>query len=107
VTLNAITTGGTAGAYRPEGRNRFTMRQLLAPFDQTAHLCGMRFLAPFVVHGALALSGDTPVAPHARRYVRLLESLRDGTLDLARAAAAEELGALLDERSAERVETGA
>jgi glutathione-regulated potassium-efflux system ancillary protein KefG len=32
--LNAITTGGSAEAYRAEGKNRFTMRELLAPFDQ-------------------------------------------------------------------------
>ena len=51
VMLNAVSTGGPAFAYRPEGGNRFTMRQLLAPFDQTAHLCGMRYLAPFVLHG--------------------------------------------------------
>jgi glutathione-regulated potassium-efflux system ancillary protein KefG len=96
LTLNAITTGGTAGAYHAEGRNRFTMRQLLAPFDQTAHLCGMKFLAPFVVHGALGLAGDASVAPHARRYVRAIEALRDGTLDLAAAASASEIGELDD-----------
>lgn len=50
--LNAITTGGTADAYRTDGKNRFTMRELLAPFDQSAHLCGMTYLAPFVVHAA-------------------------------------------------------
>ncbi|HEU4610738.1 MAG TPA: NAD(P)H-dependent oxidoreductase, partial [Kofleriaceae bacterium] len=50
LTLNAITTGGPAGAYQRSGYNRFTVRELLAPWDQTAHLCGMRFLAPFAVH---------------------------------------------------------
>lgn len=106
ITVNAITTGGTATAYRAEGRNRFTMRQLLAPFDQTAHLCGMRFLAPLVVHGALGLTDDRTIAPHARRYVRMLEALRDGTLDLERASRAEELGELLDEVGASQ-EAGA
>src|SRR6188474_1266593 len=45
ITLNAITTGGPESSYHREGYNRFTLRELLAPWDQTAHLCGMRFLA--------------------------------------------------------------
>src|SRR5262245_27239001 len=78
--LYVITIGGTAEAYRTEGKNRFSMRHLVAPLDQTAHLCGMRFLAPLAIHGALRLASDQTVAPHADRYVRALEALRDGTL---------------------------
>jgi glutathione-regulated potassium-efflux system ancillary protein KefG len=96
ITFNVVTTGGPQDAYRDGGWNRFTMRQLLSPWDQTAHLCRMRFLAPFVVHGALRLATDEQVAPHAGDYQRLLEALRDGRLDLARAAAAERLNDELD-----------
>lgn len=88
LTCNATTTGGPAAAYQHEGRNRFTMRELLAPWDQTAHLCGMRFLAPFVVHGSFRLGSDEDVAPYAAAYRRLLVALRDGAIDLERAAAA-------------------
>lgn len=91
--FNVITTGGSDDAYRREGYNRFTMRQLLAPFDQTAHLCGMTYLAPFVVHGALRLGSDGAAAVHVAAYRRLLEAVRDDRLDLARAAAAETLDA--------------
>jgi glutathione-regulated potassium-efflux system ancillary protein KefG len=49
--LSAITTGGREEAYRPDGYNRFTIRQLLAPIEQTARLCGMDYLPPFVAHG--------------------------------------------------------
>jgi glutathione-regulated potassium-efflux system ancillary protein KefG len=97
--LHVITTGGTAEAYRAEGRNRFTIRHLVAPLDQTAHLCGMRFLAPMAIHGALGLSSDDAVAPHASRYVRALEGLRDGTLDLERAERADDLAHVLDQPS--------
>ncbi len=96
LTFNALTTGGPEHVYRPDGANRFTIRQLLAPYDATAHLCRMRFLAPFVVHGALRLETDEQVRPHARDYRRLLEALRDDAVDLARAAAAERLNAPLD-----------
>ena len=51
--MNAITTGGGEKAYRRDGHNRFTMRELLAPLEQTARLCGKEYLAPFVAHGTL------------------------------------------------------
>jgi glutathione-regulated potassium-efflux system ancillary protein KefG len=88
VTFNAVTTGGGVDAYQHAGYNRFTMRELLAPFDQTAYLCGMRYLAPFVVHGALRLVGDRDIAPRATDYRRLIEALRDDQVDLDRAQAA-------------------
>jgi glutathione-regulated potassium-efflux system ancillary protein KefG len=91
ITLNAITTGGPAGAYRKEGYNRFTIRELLAPWDQTAHLCGMTFLAPFAVHAALKVATDADLRDARERYRKLVIALRDETLDLERAAAVENL----------------
>jgi glutathione-regulated potassium-efflux system ancillary protein KefG len=96
LTFNAITTGGAAGAYRHEGANRFTIRELLAPWDQTAYLCGMRFIAPFAVHSALRVAGADDVAPHARGYRRLIEAVRDDRLDVDAAAGLEELNDHLD-----------
>lgn len=87
LTANVITTGGPSTAYQRDGRNRFTMRELLAPWDQTAYLCGMRFLAPLVVHGSFRLGSDEDVAPHAERYRRAVQALRDDSLDVARASA--------------------
>jgi glutathione-regulated potassium-efflux system ancillary protein KefG len=96
ITLNAISTGGPESAYQRAGYNRFTMRELLAPFDQTAHLCGMRFLAPFTVHAALRVSGGMDVIPSQREYRRLLEALRDDRVDLDRAANVENLALELE-----------
>ena len=79
--LSAITTGGSRGAYRSEGYNRFTIRQFLAPFEQTAHLCGMRYLPPFVAHGMHRRPEAEELAEHAALYRRALEALRDGHLD--------------------------
>ncbi|MEM9554728.1 MAG: NAD(P)H-dependent oxidoreductase [Acidobacteriota bacterium] len=83
--LSAISTGGREDAYCAEGVNRFTIRQLLAPIEQTARLCGMDYLPPFVVHGALGMISET-LERHAHDYRRLLEDLRDGRchLDAAR-----------------------
>jgi glutathione-regulated potassium-efflux system ancillary protein KefG len=91
IMWNAVTTGGGHDAYHRDGYNRFTMRELLTPFDQTAHLCGMKYLAPFVVHGALRIAGPEMMQPHVVAYRRLLEDVRDERLDLARAARASSL----------------
>ena len=91
ITLNAISTGGPETAYRKGGYNRFTVRELLTPWDQTAHLCGMRFLAPFAVHASLRVVGDDDLAKPRESYVRLIEALRDERIDIDRAAAAENL----------------
>jgi len=85
ITFNVVSTGGPQEAYRNEGHNRFTMRELLAPYDQTAHLCRMRYLPPFPVHAALKLETENDVAPYGARYARLLGAFRDGTVDLAKA----------------------
>jgi glutathione-regulated potassium-efflux system ancillary protein KefG len=96
LTLNVITTGGPETAYQREGYNRFTMRELLAPWDQTAYLCGMRFLAPFAVHSALRVSGDEDVAAQRLAYRRLIEALRDERINIDAAAAAQNLALELD-----------
>lgn len=51
--LSVITTGGPEWAYRSGGYNNFSMSELLKPLQQTAYLCGMRWLTPFIVHGVL------------------------------------------------------
>jgi glutathione-regulated potassium-efflux system ancillary protein KefG len=93
LVFNALTTGGPAEAYQRGGYNRFTVRELLAPYDQTAHLCGMRFLAPFALHSSL-IADD--VDARAADYRRLIEAVRDERLDVERAAIAANLFDELD-----------
>ena len=45
-------TGGPADSYRPHGHNRHPFEDFLAPYEQTAALCAMRWLPPLVLHGA-------------------------------------------------------
>jgi len=78
--LHAVSTGGSEQAYQHNGNNRFTIRELLAPLEQTARLCGMRWLAPFVVHGTHVLVDDAFVEA-AHDHARVLTALRDGVLD--------------------------
>jgi glutathione-regulated potassium-efflux system ancillary protein KefG len=93
--LGAITTGGRESSYGRSGSNRFTMRELLAPLEQTATLCGMRYLPPFVVHGTHSLRPGE-IDGHAADYRRVLAALRDGRLDLESATGAARLNADLD-----------
>lgn len=75
--LQVITSAGTFEVYRPEGRNRFTYRTLLSPFDQTMHLCQMVYLPPFIVPGAPRLSREQ-LGTYADQYRRILEGLQSG-----------------------------
>ena len=93
--LSAVSTGGREVAYSHEGHNRFTIRELLAPIEQTAHLCGMEYLPPFVVHGTLGMKPEQ-AARHAADWRRTVEALRDGRVDLQRVGALPRLNANLD-----------
>ena len=93
--LSVISTGGREVAYQPEGHNRFTMAQLLAPIEQTARLCGMDYLPPFVVHGTHGMDRQK-IERHSSDYLRALVALRDGRLDLEQARAYPRLNTDLD-----------
>ena len=83
-------------AYCREGHNRFTIRELLAPIEQTACLCGMDYLPPFVVYGTHRLTGPD-IAAHAADYRRMVLALRDGRLDARAAERHTRLNSRLDE----------
>lgn len=72
--FNAISSGGPREVYSRQGRNRFTIRELLAPFDQTATLCRMHYLPPFVIDGTHRLK-STDIELHAIQYEQLLHAL--------------------------------
>lgn len=79
--LSAITTGGTENAYCQEGSNRFSIRELLVPFEQTAHLCGMEYLPPFVVYGTHRLKEHHQIAEHVNDFRAAIVALRDNTVN--------------------------
>lgn len=82
--MSAITAGGSAAAYQSKGRNRFTIREFLRPIEQTAVLCGMGYLPPFVIYGTHLLEAKD-IAQAAQNYRHLIEGLRDDQIDLAAA----------------------
>lgn len=68
-----VSTGGTEEAYHPQGYNRYFFEAFLPPYEQTAVLCGLRFLPPMVQHGAHHLQPEDMLA-HARTYASRLTS---------------------------------
>jgi glutathione-regulated potassium-efflux system ancillary protein KefG len=72
--FSAITTGGTKESYSCNGFNRHSIPELLIPLEQTANLCKMTWLQPFVVQGTYRLTDDT-LAEYAVQYRQLLRRL--------------------------------
>jgi glutathione-regulated potassium-efflux system ancillary protein KefG len=74
--MSAISTGGSTRIYNESGSRHFTIAQILAPFHQTAILCGMNYLPPFVVHGSHLLT-TADIQDYSKKYRQLLTGLRD------------------------------
>ena len=66
-------TGGPEDSYRPDSYNRYFFDAFLPPYEQTAALCGLRFLPPAMLHGAHKAS-EAEIAAHAQNYVERLRS---------------------------------
>jgi glutathione-regulated potassium-efflux system ancillary protein KefF len=67
------TTGGPEDSYHPESYNRYFFDAFLPPYEQTAHLCGMRFLPPLLLHGAHR-ADEAEVDAHLAVYTQRLAS---------------------------------
>lgn len=78
--LQVITTGGRKENYCITGKDRFTIKQLLEPFFQTAQICGMQYLPPYVVHGTHVMN-KYEYEESGIRYNTLLHYLEHNTLD--------------------------
>jgi glutathione-regulated potassium-efflux system ancillary protein KefF len=64
-------TGGPQDSYRPESYNRYFFDAFLPPYEQTAALCGLRFLPPLMLHGAHRVS-SAEIDAHAQTYAQHL-----------------------------------
>ena len=66
-------TGGPQDSYRPDSYNRYFFDAFLPPYEQTAELCGMRFVPPLVLHGAHRVT-EAELESHSRLYTSRLLS---------------------------------
>ena len=85
IFFNAITAGGMEAAYRAEGYNHFTIRELLQPLEQMARLCGMTYLPPLALFDARTAVEEGRVSQHIADCTQVLKALRDDRLDIAAA----------------------
>ncbi|MBC7624708.1 MAG: glutathione-regulated potassium-efflux system oxidoreductase KefF [Aeromicrobium sp.] len=71
--LWVTTTGGTSETYTEQGVHQRPFDAFVAPVEQTAKFCGMRWLAPLHFYGAHVIS-DAELASHAALFrARLIE----------------------------------
>ena len=79
--FQVITTGGDMKNYCKTGSDRFTIPDLLEPFNQTAEVCYMDYLPPFVVHGTHNMSEEN-YDKNGRRYGELLHHFENNMPDV-------------------------
>ena len=72
--MTAISTGGPAQAYGPEGNNRFTMTEFLAPLVATANMTQMIWHEPFVIHGVRTLT-EAELSEAIEEYLERIDEL--------------------------------
>ena len=70
------TTGGPDASYHPQGYNRYFFDAFLPPYEQTAAVCGMRFLPPLILHGAHSQTAQA-LSLHVQTFADRLQSYPD------------------------------
>jgi glutathione-regulated potassium-efflux system ancillary protein KefG len=81
IVFNVLTAGGARESYATGQHNQFTIREFLVPFEQTAALCKMIYLPPFVVHGTHMLTHQQ-LAKQVALYHELLRRLASGEISI-------------------------
>ena len=79
--FQTITTGGSGENYTEMGRDKYTMMELLEPFNQTARVCKMHYLPPFVVHGTHRISAEE-IIKESDQFSKLLNHLLHYQIDI-------------------------
>jgi len=77
--VHAITSGGAANVYQRMAYNQFSIAELLRPFEQTATLCGMPYLQPFLTQDVNQLD-EIALQKRAAQYAAWVQALVDGDL---------------------------
>lgn len=81
----ALSAGGPANAYRADGFNHFTIRELLQPLEQMARLTGMHYLPPFALFGSRTAVDENRLDSHVADWGRLLTALAEDCVDTQQA----------------------
>lgn len=74
-------TGGSDASYSTTGYNQHRFEAFLPPYEQTAALCGMRFLPPMILHGAHGMA-ESVLAAHTERFTQQLSCYPDWCMEI-------------------------
>ncbi|MGG0823757.1 NAD(P)H-dependent oxidoreductase [Paenibacillus turicensis] len=72
--LISITTGSVKENYTPEGRNKFTIEELLRPYEATSNLIEMKLLPHNVLYGASVITDEeleVAVKPYVGKIISI------------------------------------
>ncbi|MDF1574732.1 MAG: NAD(P)H-dependent oxidoreductase [Bacteroidales bacterium] len=72
--MSVISAGGRRNNYGSVEGVKFSIRQLLAPFEQTVSLCRMDYLPPFVTHGTHLMNREQ-IEKTAETYASVIQGL--------------------------------
>ena len=85
VMFNAVTCGTPRAGYTPDGINRAELRTLLMPFERTAELCHMRYIAPYATFDASSLRAENKVSDTVAQWENFLTALVNDRIDFDKA----------------------
>lgn len=77
--VQAFSHGGGLETYSRDARNHFSLAEFLRPFEQTAYLCKMRYLRPFMTE-LVAVGDEAYLNNHAESYRAWLDGMALGNL---------------------------
>ncbi|RKF12799.1 NAD(P)H oxidoreductase [Alginatibacterium sediminis] len=77
--LCSVSCGGSFSSYNIDGYNEYPLIQFFLPFRQTAKICGMRFLPPFVLDGIHKRASKDRLQRKSQLYKQLLIGLSEGS----------------------------
>lgn len=86
ILFSTVSAGGGRDAYQKEGTNHFTLRELFAPLEQTASLCGMIYLPPFALFSSRHAVEEKRIDGHVSDWLSMLQALVEGRVDLKAAS---------------------
>jgi len=84
--MNITSASGSEESYTSSDPEKFSLRTLLSPLEQTARLCRMKYISPYVLFSALKARAEVEIYRHAQGYRDLLRALCNGTFDIHKAS---------------------
>ncbi|NIG52600.1 NAD(P)H-dependent oxidoreductase [Chitinophaga sp. Cy-1792] len=78
---NAVSAGSRQDHYQAGGIHGFPLEQFFLPFSQTAVLCNMKYVSPYIIYGVHRMD-TSAIQEEVKRYRQLLEVLKSPDFDL-------------------------